>query len=186
MSTRRKTATAKEADPALGKTFDFTAADLKANQGGELSARQKERLAEMGRKAVKYAGFGIKFFVVFVTLAGGLLFLMLSKSSGFSGSDQLVFLAVLPLPILILAGYYLVTKKQRVRYDNPRLLMTEGVAQVKRKGSKYGTYIDVGIGSFHTHMLDEYVALIKKGTQYRVYYVVVSKFPTMLSIEESG
>ncbi|MCL4474567.1 MAG: hypothetical protein M1455_11665 [Actinobacteria bacterium] len=199
MATRGKSnqpATEDEPFQDLMEAFNFTAKDLQANNDGLISQSQRDMLKGMGKRLTGYSRFGIKFMMVFVLIAFGafLAFVLSNESSRkafFGDTSALVVLAiVIPIPVLIMVGYYFVTKKQRRQYENAKLKIAEGRASLKQKSSnsRYGPnyYWELKIGAFEMHLLDEWAAVLKDGCVYRVNYAKVGRFPLILSIEETG
>jgi len=189
------------ADPelfgSLMDAFSFTADDLETNRDGLISDAQVHRLRGMGKSLTDYSRFSIKFMTAFVVIAGGLIVLMfgfndsMRKAALGDTSGMMILAVALPIPIVLVIAYSFVTRKQRSQYEHARLMSAEGRAEITKKVSSNRTgtdpYWELKVGNgFRLNLLEEYAALFKQNTIYRVYYAQVGRAPTILSIEESG
>lgn len=191
----------------LERAIDFTPEDLQANQRGEISPHQKEKLSDLNKQSQRPPSSSLSFSPVFWILLLGLL--VLGSGLGFlyiASTPHPVFSAPALLSVLAFIVFVIVVARmsssQNQRYilrnlDNAPLQSEEGVVSLKNIfRSRYsrprpGTYIITINGRRlwlgHTFdnpwLADREYKGFWSGASYRIYYVQTRFAVFLLSAE---
>lgn len=170
--------------------FNFKHDDLQANQAGQISARQQDWLAQLGRNTTRWGGatlwVGLVFMIFFVVLIFALFVmnegtrkLLISASPILASALCFVVLAIILFSLLGRG----IAQKRATELAQAELLTTEGIAKFgETHNPKLGTgyYLEIG----ETHFAIDARNSFEEGARYRVYYGRISTGNLILSHEK--
>ena len=173
--------------------FNFTEEDLRENQRGLISPRQKERLQAAVRSARQderrdtliMAG------VIFLVF-GGILGLVLQDESAravlFSNPGILViFLVVLFLIVSVIARATFLLYRDMNRLEDSVLSSVSGVVHLAEGSAGEDnnlTLYSVFVGEKRFTFLDDMSPIFKEGEKYKVYYCESGMYKRVMSYEQ--
>ena len=170
----------------LMRIFDFTAADLEANRAGHITEHQVQHLSETVKKK--------RSFLIFAAIAlPAWPFLIVGMSSICNISPPITFppvpllLMLLSIPVLILFVIY--DHDQKLASDVKAGTAYYEQGTIKRWSTKDGVTIKIAnlrldIEQSQDGDLKTHLKKVPKGTQFRVYYVPVSKKTVSIEVVE--
>jgi uncharacterized membrane protein YhaH (DUF805 family) len=170
--------------------FNFTENDLRENQHGLISLRQKDWLQMTRRRHRSFARREAFIMVGFVFLIlCFILVLVLQDESArtvlFSNPDiLLIILAVLFIIITVLALAILLNYRDVNRLGDINLSSVSGVAHLEESSDEYNNaiyYVIVETKKFF--FKDDMSQIFKEGNKYNVYYCKSGKYMFMMSYE---
>ncbi len=170
--------------------FDFTQDDLRSNNEGRISARQREWLEQLGRTTIKWGGTTFWIAVAFLPIPVILilaLFLMNEGARKLLISSFPMLAAALCLVVFSIIGFsFLGNKKARSQAGEPakvELLIAEGSAKLGETHSARwgkGYYLAIDETRFAFDARNKF----QEGQRYRVYYGRISTGNLILSYEK--
>jgi hypothetical protein len=168
-----------ELNGQLQKNFYFSFTDLRANRGGQLSARQQARM----RAAGSNTRLAIAIFIV--VLLGSVGFIAVTTlGSGLPVSRLTLVITAVVVGVVILIGVLSSLKyitAQRAR----KISVAKGIAQAGRVREDQANFpIKIGATSLRLLALEQLEAF-QQGVEYRVFYLA-GPVPTILSAEVVG
>ena len=170
--------------------FDFSESDLKANQRGLISPRQKEWLGMTARglQSCSWSSALVAVFFLFLGLGITLALYLQNESSRaalFSNPmNVFLFLATALLVLGILALSLFLTRRQANRIVSTQLQSIEGNAHLEEKSDDDFTTYLVFVGKKKFTFADEMSNAFQEGGRYRVYYCKSGIYEFVLSYEQ--
>jgi len=163
--------------------FDFTEADLKSNQRGYVSPRQRE-LLNMTARGIRSSSWTS----VYVTV--GFLFLAVylqnedSRAALFSNPlNLLVFPATIVAVAAILAFSIWLARRISRRLMNAQLQSAQGKIRLDEESGEGGTTYYVFVGKKKFAFGEDMSSVFKEGEKYKVYYCKAGVYEMILSLE---
>ncbi len=171
--------------------FEFTQADLKANQRGLLTQSQRE-LLRMTARGVRASSMTSVYVIVGFMIFGMCLILALylqnedSRAALFSNPlNLLVFPVIVVVIALILVFVILLARWVSNRLLNAQLQVAEGKIRLDREYSSNAGFTSyyVYVGRKRFGFTEDMSHTFEEGEKYRVYYVKASAYELIMSYE---
>jgi succinate dehydrogenase hydrophobic anchor subunit len=170
--------------------FNFTENDLRENQHGLISLRQKDWLQMTRRHHRSFARREALIMVGFVFLILGFILIWVlqdesARTGLFSNPDIiLVILAVLLVIITVLALAIFLDYRDVNRLKDINLSSVSGVVHLEKSSDEYNNPINyVIVGTKKFFFKDDMSQIFKEGNQYHVYYCESGKYRFIMSYE---
>lgn len=172
--------------------FDFTEEDLKSNQRGHVSPRQREWL-QMTARGIRSSSWTSVYVTVGFLFLGLCIILALylqnedSRAALFSNPlNLLVFPATILAVAAILAFSIWLARRISERLMNAQLQTAEGKVRLDEESGKGGTTYYVFVGKKKFSFGEDMSGVFKEGEKYKVYYCKSGIYEMVLSLERVG
>jgi hypothetical protein len=170
--------------------FEFNEDDLKSNQNGFISARQKERIEsfaegmERSSKSTAWIAIGFLPFPICLILA---LFLQneSTRQVFFAGPGVYMALCGAAIFVVLAMGFGIHLARRRAEaLRESGLLTAEGTVRLDETHGKYGTTYYVFFDEKRFSFGDDMSEIFREGQRYRVYYCKTSMLEYILSYQK--
>jgi len=172
--------------------FDFTEEDLKSNQRGHVSPRQREWL-QMTARGIRSSSWTSVYVTVGFLFLGLCIILALylqnedSRAALFSNPlNLLVFPATILAVAAILAFSIWLARRISERLMNAQLQTAEGKVRLDEESGKGGTTYYVFVGKKKFSFGEDMSGVFKEGEKHKVYYCKSGIYEMVLSLERVG
>jgi hypothetical protein len=170
--------------------FDFTEKDLKLNQRGHVSPRQREWL-NMTARGIRSSSWTSVYVTVGFLFLGLCIILALylqnedSRAALFSNPlNLLVFPATIVVVAIILAFSIWLARRISQRLMNAQIQSAEGKIRLDEESGEGGITYYVYVGKKKFAFGDDMSRVFREGEKYKVYYCKAGVFEMVLSFEK--
>jgi len=174
--------------------FDFTPADLKSNQRGFISERQRAYLQGMAAGIRRFFWSSIPIALGFLLFGMCLILAMFmqnasSRAALFSSPLNLFLLAAtMGVVLMLLALSIFLARRQAASLAQARLQSVQGEIRLDEDYSPNSgiTSYRVYVGTHRFSFSEDMSQVFQQGRQYRVYFCKSGVYEPILSVEELG
>ena len=173
--------------------FDFTEEDLKFNQRGQISPRQKEWLKNVARGTRSFSWSGAVVIIAFAFLGLCLMLAVaLQNEDSRAALSDPRYLIIFPVSLVVIVGVIILSIALAYwnanRLENAALLSVTGDTRFDESYSSKSNirsyYVFVGKKRFTFG--DDMSRTFKEGAKYRVYFCKPGMYEFVLSFEKTG
>lgn len=181
-----------DAEIASFSIFDFTPTDLKSNQQGFISERQRAHLQGMAAGIRRFSWSSIPIVLGFLLFGMCLILAMFmqnasSRAALFSSPLNLFLLAATAVVVLVLLALSIVlARRQAASLAAARLQSVQGEIRLEEYFSPNSaiTSYRVYVGGHRFSFSEDMSQVFRDGGKYRVYYCKSGVYEPILSMEE--
>lgn len=172
--------------------FDFTEEDLRANQRGVITPRQKEWVQGWAQGIRRSQNGNFPLVIFFMLLGFGMFFGMTFSNESARRAfladplNLVIVCAAVPVILGIMGLSRWMGKRRADRLENSGLKVAEGVISLDEETSRVGTTYYVYVGETELKFGEDMSAVFPQGARFRVYYCETSFLQMILSYERLG